>query len=79
MTQFLNKLTKLVDVKSIVTLALTGVFSYLQIKNIIQGEQFLTIFTVIIQFYFGTQSVKNTQNTYKEDANIKREDDTPNK
>lgn len=53
-----EKLSKLINVKSIVTLILTGVFSYLSIINQIKGEQFLTIFTVIIAFYFGTQSVK---------------------
>ena len=51
----LKKLAKLIDVKSIVTLVLTGVFSYLSITGIIGAEQFLSIFTVIISFYFGTQ------------------------
>ena len=50
-----EKIAKLIDVKSIVTLVLTGVFSYLSIIGVISGEQFLTIFTVIISFYFGTQ------------------------
>lgn len=51
----LKKLAKLIDVKSIVTLDLTGVFSYLSITGVIGAEQFLSIFTVIISFYFGTQ------------------------
>ena len=50
-----KKLAKLIDVKSIVTLVLTGVFSYLSIIGVIGAEQFLSIFTVIISFYFGTQ------------------------
>ena len=54
-----DKLIKLLSVKSIVTIILTGVFSYLAIVNRINGEQFLTIFTVIISFYFGTQATKN--------------------
>lgn len=54
----LNKLSKLVDVKSIMTLALTGGFIGLTIAGKISGEQFLTIYTVIIGFYFGTQSMK---------------------
>lgn len=53
-----EKLAKLIDVKSIVTLVMTLVFSTLALKNVISGEQFLTIFTVIIGFYFGTQSKK---------------------
>ena len=48
------KLAKLIDVKSIVTLTLTGVFSYLAIIGAITAENFMTIFTVIIAFYFGT-------------------------
>ena len=53
-----EKLAKLINVKSIVTLVLTGVFSYLAITKEITGEQFLMIFTTIIAFYFGTQSEK---------------------
>ena len=53
-----EKLAKLINVKSIVTLILTGVFSYLAITKEITGEQFLMIFTTIIAFYFGTQSEK---------------------
>lgn len=53
-----KKLAKLVDVKSIVTFVLTGVFSYLSIIQAIKPDQFLTIFTMIISFYFGTQTGK---------------------
>ena len=53
-----EKLAKLIDVKSIVTLVLTGVFAYLATAKIITGQEFLTVFTVIIAFYYGTQAVK---------------------
>lgn len=53
-----EKLAKLVDVKSLLTLLLAGVFSYLSIKGTITGQEFLTIFTVVISFYFGTQKAK---------------------
>lgn len=49
---------RLVSIKSIVTLILTSVFAYLSIVDKVSGEQFLTIFTVIISFYFGTQFQK---------------------
>lgn len=49
---------RLVSVKSIVTLTLTGVFSYLAIVGKVDGKEFLTIFTVVIGFYFGTQAEK---------------------
>lgn len=53
-----NKLAKLIDVKSIVTLVLTAVFAYLAISKIITGQEFLTVFTVVIAFYFGIQTQK---------------------
>ena len=54
----LKKLAKLIDVKSIVTFVLTGVFAYLSITGVISGEQFLTVFTMVVSFYFGTQAGK---------------------
>lgn len=63
----LKKLAKLIDVKSIVTLVLTAVFSYLSIIGTIGAEQFLSIFTVIISFYFGTQYGKKEAEKEKED------------
>lgn len=65
----------LLTVKSIVTLLLTLVFAYLSIRGTISGEQFLTIFTVIIGFYFGVQKAKGEQHegadipTDREDRN----------
>ena len=61
-----EKIIKLLDVKSIVTILLTLVFSYLTITGKVSGEQFLTIFTVIISFYFGTQVEKKAQAEVKE-------------
>ena len=55
-----TKLAKLIDVKSIVTLVLTGVFAYLAIVGAITAENYMTIFTVIIAFYFGTQTAKQS-------------------
>ena len=56
-----NRLAKLINVKSIVTITLTAVFSALSLKGKITPESFLTIFTVVIGFYFGTQSEKKGQ------------------
>ena len=55
------KLAKLIDVKSIMTLLLTVVFCVLALAKVISGQEFLTIFTVIVGFYFGTQSQKAAQ------------------
>ena len=52
-----EKLSKLLNVKSIVTIVLTAVFAYLSVTDRI-SEQFMLIYTVIISFYFGTQYEK---------------------
>ena len=49
-----KKLAKLIDVKSIVTFVLTGGFIYLGITQAVKPDQYLTIYTRIISFYFGT-------------------------
>ena len=51
-------LTRLIKVKSIVTIMLTAVFCVLAWKGAVTAEQFVTIFTTVIAFYFGTQSNK---------------------
>ena len=53
-----KRLSNLLTVKSIVTVALTAVFSVLSLRGTISGTEFLTIFTVVIGFYFGTQRAK---------------------
>lgn len=55
--KIINRLAALMSVKSIVTLALTGVFAYMACTNQIT-QDFMTIYAVIIAFYFGTQSQK---------------------
>ena len=54
----LKRLAALLSVKSIVTLVLTGVFAFLAITGTVTGSDFLTIFLMVISFYFGTQSQK---------------------
>lgn len=57
MQRITKKIANLCSVKSIVTLVLTGVFAYMAIKSSI-SQDFMTIYAVIIAFYFGTQSQK---------------------
>ena len=52
-----KRLATLLSVKSIVTLVLTAVFAYMAITSTI-SQDFMTIYAVIIAFYFGTQSQK---------------------
>lgn len=57
--QFKNRLSNLMTVKSVVTFALTAAFVYLSITGRVPIEQYMTIYTVVIGFYFGTQVEKN--------------------
>ena len=56
-----TQLAKLINVKSIVTLGLTSVFAVLSLRENLSAEQFQTVFTTIIAFYFGTQYQKNSK------------------
>lgn len=56
-----NIVNKLLTVKSIVTLVFTVVFAYLALTGKVSGQEFLTIYTAIIGFYFGTQSEKKKE------------------
>lgn len=57
-----DRIAKLLTVKSIVTLILTAVFAYMAVVGEVAADQFLTIFTTVIAFYFGTQAEKLTTN-----------------
>lgn len=52
-----KRVANLLAVKSLVTITLTVVFTVLALRGSISGSEFLTIFTVVIGFYFGTQRV----------------------
>lgn len=58
-----ERLSKLLSVKSIVTIALTAVFCYLSVVKVIPYDTFMTVFSVVIAFYFGTQYEKNEPKT----------------
>ena len=57
MSDFKKRWAALFSIKSLVTLTLTGVFAYMACTNQI-SQDFMTIYAVIIAFYFGTQSQK---------------------
>ena len=56
-----KRLDSLLTVKSLVTLTLTGVFSYMALAQQVT-QDFMTVYAVVIAFYFGTQA-KKEQNT----------------
>ena len=55
--RIIKRLAALMSVKSIVTLILTLVFAHMAGTGQI-SQDFMTIYAVIIAFYFGTQSQK---------------------
>ena len=55
--KLVKRAANLLSVKSLVTLALTGVFAWMAVEGTI-SQDFMTIYAVIIAFYFGTQSQK---------------------
>ena len=50
-----QRVANLLTVKSAVTLILTGAFVFLTVNGEVKAESFLSVYTVIIGFYFGTQ------------------------
>lgn len=62
MEQLYKRLGNLLTIKSLVTLILTAVFAWLTVSGGVTADQFLTVFTVVIAFYFGTQVEKANQN-----------------
>lgn len=52
-----KRLGNLLSVKSLVTLALTVVFAVMTVRQAI-SQDFMTVYAVVIAFYFGTQSQK---------------------
>ncbi len=60
MDLFHKRISRLLTVKSLVTLILTAVFAALAFRGEIQ-QDFMTIYAVIISFYFGTQSQEDRE------------------
>lgn len=58
MEQIKARLANLISVKSVVTVVLTAVFAVLALRGDVTGQEFITVFSVIVAFYFGTQSQK---------------------
>ena len=52
-----KRLGNLLSVKSLVTLALTTVFAVMAVRQSI-SQDFMTVYAVVIAFYFGSQSQK---------------------
>lgn len=67
MENIIKRAAALLSVKSLVTLLLTGVFAYLSVTKTI-SQEFMMVYTVIIAFYFGTQTQKISDAIDKKDG-----------
>jgi len=56
--KIVTRILKLFSVKSLVTLVLTGVFACMSVHGSVT-QDFMTVYAVVIAFYFGIQSQKN--------------------
>lgn len=48
----------MLQIKKLIALLLTIVFSVLSIRGLISSSEFLTIFSMVIAFYFGQSSAR---------------------
>lgn len=65
MGKFASKLSSLIEVKKIIALLVTVIFCVLALNGKIQSTEFLTIFSLIVGYYFGAsgtrQAIKDNQ------------------
>ncbi len=61
MEEFWKNLAALVKVKTIVTLVVIGVFAALALAGTLQPDTVMTIVTMVVAFYFGTQSQRQNK------------------
>ena len=67
MRDFLKNLAALIKVKTIVTLVVVAVFAVLALRGGLQPDTVMTIVTMVVAFYFGTQYQKGKEGTEKEE------------
>lgn len=56
MSDFIKNLAALIKVKTIVTLVVVAVFAVLALSGALQPDTVMTIVTMVVAFYFGTQT-----------------------
>ena len=55
---FIKNLANLIKVKTIVTLVVIGVFAVLALRGDISSDIVMTVVSMVVAFYFGTQHEK---------------------
>lgn len=58
MDKLITRLTNLLTVKSLITLTLLALFSFLTVRSISVSPEFYELFKMVVIFYFGTQAGK---------------------
>jgi len=61
-------LNNLLQIKKIIALLLTIVFAVLSLRGLISSSEFLTIFSMVIAFYFGQSSARQAIKENKVDV-----------
>ena len=59
MSKITEKIADLINVKTLVTFAVTAVFVVLALKGVIPSETVMAVVVMVVGFYFGTQYEKN--------------------
>mgnify|MGYP003464158766 CR=1 FL=1 len=62
MAMLIKRLCNLITIKSLVTLLLTIMFNILAYRGDIDSVVFVSVYNLVIGFYFGTQKTKDDSN-----------------
>jgi len=62
MREILSRIAGLINVKTIVTFAVTFIFTMLSLHGEIPADTVMTVVVMVLGFYFGTQFEKNNIN-----------------
>lgn len=62
MEELWKNLAALIKVKTIVTLVVIGVFAVLALSGRLPADTVMTVVTMVVAFYFGTQSQRQGKN-----------------
>ena len=66
-----ENLAKMVKVKTFVTLTVIAIFAVLSLRGDIAPDNVMTVVSMVIAFYFGTQAENRTTTTTNEGAETK--------
>ena len=59
--EILKNIANLIKVKTIVTMVVIAIFAVLSLRGDITPDNAMSIISMVVSFYFGTQAEKNAQ------------------